>query len=65
MHFHVLFIIRPRLLIHGSSGNGQASHVAPALIFSMEHLTTHTLDLPSLFSNSAKTPEEAISTVGD
>jgi len=51
---------RPRLLIHGVEGNGQATHLAPALLYSMEHLTVHTLDLPALYGNSATAPEEAI-----
>jgi len=54
---------RPRLLIHGNKGNGQTSHIAPAILYSMEHLTMHMLDLPSLFSNSSRTPEETIAQV--
>jgi len=54
---------RPRLLIHGVSGNGQISYVAPALLFVMEHLTTHVLDLPALYDNSSRSPEEAVSLI--
>lgn len=50
---------RPRLLLAGSRGQGQSSHLAPALLHHMEQLPVHVIDLPSLFAVSAKTPEES------
>ncbi|XP_022801398.1 ATPase family AAA domain-containing protein 2-like [Stylophora pistillata] len=52
---------RPRLLICGNQGMGQSTHVAPALLHAMEHLTVHCLDLPGLYGVASKTPEEACS----
>ncbi|XP_042321587.1 ATPase family AAA domain-containing protein 2 isoform X2 [Sceloporus undulatus] len=49
---------RPRLLIAGEPGFGQASHLAPAVIHALEKFTVYTLDLSILFGMSAKTPEE-------
>lgn len=54
---------RPRLLLSGQEGGGQTSHLAPALLHSMEHLSVHSLDLPALFGVAARTPEEACSQV--
>ncbi|XP_060062589.1 ATPase family AAA domain-containing protein 2-like [Ylistrum balloti] len=50
---------RPRLLLAGTQGQGQSSHLAPALLHYMEQLPVHVIDLPSLFAVSAKTPEES------
>ncbi|CAH1772433.1 unnamed protein product [Owenia fusiformis] len=50
---------RPRLLCTGLPGQGQSSHLAPAILHQFERLPVHILDLPSLYANSAKTPEEA------
>nr|XP_044999587.1 ATPase family AAA domain-containing protein 2 isoform X2 [Jaculus jaculus] len=49
---------RPRILIVGEPGFGQASHLAPAVIHALEKLTVYTLDIPVLFGVSATTPEE-------
>nr|XP_020652184.1 ATPase family AAA domain-containing protein 2 isoform X1 [Pogona vitticeps] len=49
---------RPRLLIAGESGFGQASHLAPAVIHALEKFTVYTLDLSILFGVSTRTPEE-------
>ena len=55
---------RPKLLLSGHVNQGQSSHLAPAVLHVMERLPVHTLDLPSLFAVSAKTPEESCSQVG-
>ncbi|XP_061667938.1 ATPase family AAA domain-containing protein 2B isoform X2 [Syngnathoides biaculeatus] len=54
---------RPRLLLTGSSGSGQSSHLAPALLHHLDKLPVHRLDLPTLYSTSAKTPEESCAQV--
>ncbi|XP_029451862.1 ATPase family AAA domain-containing protein 2B [Rhinatrema bivittatum] len=50
---------RPRLLLSGKRGSGQTSHLAPALLHTLERFSVHRLDLPALYSVSAKTPEES------
>ena len=50
-------------MLTGSSGNGQTCYIAPSLLYSMEHLSTHLIDLPALFGTSTRTPEEAIAQV--
>ncbi|XP_027713810.1 ATPase family AAA domain-containing protein 2B isoform X1 [Vombatus ursinus] len=50
---------RPRLLLSGERGSGQTSHLAPALLHTLEKFSVHRLDLPALYSVSAKTPEES------
>uniref|UniRef100_A0A8C5TGQ7 ATPase family AAA domain-containing protein 2 n=1 Tax=Malurus cyaneus samueli TaxID=2593467 RepID=A0A8C5TGQ7_9PASS len=50
---------RPRLLLCGERGSGQTSHLAPALLHTLEKFSVHRLDLPALYSVSAKTPEES------
>uniref|UniRef100_A0A672QU65 ATPase family AAA domain-containing protein 2 n=1 Tax=Sinocyclocheilus grahami TaxID=75366 RepID=A0A672QU65_SINGR len=50
---------RPRLLLTGPQGAGQSTHLAPALLHHLEKFTVHRLDLPTLYSVSAKTPEES------
>ncbi|XP_061560445.1 ATPase family AAA domain-containing protein 2B isoform X1 [Phycodurus eques] len=54
---------RPRLLLAGSQGSGQSSHLAPALLHHLDKLPVHRLDLPTLYSISAKTPEESCAQV--
>ncbi|KAM9778795.1 ATPase family AAA domain-containing protein 2B isoform X1 [Syngnathus typhle] len=54
---------RPRLLLAGSPGSGQSSHLAPALLHYLDKLPVHRLDLPTLYSTSAKTPEESCAQV--
>ncbi|XP_076016241.1 ATPase family AAA domain-containing protein 2B isoform X2 [Genypterus blacodes] len=54
---------RPRLLLAGASGSGQSSHLAPALLHHLDKLPVHRLDLPTLYSVSAKTPEESCAQV--
>uniref|UniRef100_A0A8C5I375 ATPase family AAA domain-containing protein 2 n=1 Tax=Gouania willdenowi TaxID=441366 RepID=A0A8C5I375_GOUWI len=54
---------RPRLLLAGAPGSGQSSHLAPALLHHLDKLPVHRLDLPTLYSNSAKTPEESCAQV--
>jgi SpoVK/Ycf46/Vps4 family AAA+-type ATPase len=55
-----LCLQRPRLLIAGPSGSGQA-HLGPALLYALEGLQTHSIGLPSLLSDvGARSPEEAL-----
>ncbi|XP_044277774.1 ATPase family AAA domain-containing protein 2 isoform X2 [Varanus komodoensis] len=56
--YHQPTSYRPRLLIEGEPGFGQASHLAPAVIHALEKFTVYTLDLSILFGAGAKTPEE-------
>ena len=53
--------IRPaQLLLVGKSADyGQTTHLAPAIVYTMEHVTAHILDLTTLFSESTRSPEEA------
>lgn len=53
----------PRILITGSKGQGHTSHFAPAILHAMERVPTFKLDLPTLFSNSARVPEESCAQV--
>ncbi|KAL2084285.1 hypothetical protein ACEWY4_019803 [Coilia grayii] len=50
---------RPRLLLSGQPGSGQSSHLAPAVLHTLEKFTVYTLDLAVLFGVSSTTPEEA------
>ncbi|KAM4771593.1 ATPase family AAA domain-containing protein 2B [Rhinophrynus dorsalis] len=54
---------RPRLLLSGEPGSGQTSHLAPAVLHTLEKFSVHRLDLPALYSVSAKTPEESCAQV--
>ncbi|OCT79030.1 hypothetical protein XELAEV_18030126mg [Xenopus laevis] len=54
---------RPRLLLSGDPGSGQTSHLAPAVLHTLEKFSVHRLDLPTLYSVSAKTPEESCAQV--
>lgn len=55
-----LSLQRPRLLIAGAPGCGQA-HLGPALLYALEGLQTHSIGLPSLLSDvGARSPEEAL-----
>ncbi|XP_062987169.1 ATPase family AAA domain-containing protein 2 [Elgaria multicarinata webbii] len=56
--YHQPTSYRPRLLIAGEPGFGQASHLAPAVIHALEKFTVYTLDLSILFGVGSKTPEE-------
>jgi hypothetical protein len=51
------------MLLAGQPGQGQTTHLAPAIIHYMEQLPVHVLDLPSLFAVSTKTPEESCAQV--
>jgi len=51
---------RPRLLILSNEGQGQTTYIGPALLHVMEKLPCQKLDVAALFSNSARTPEEAV-----
>nr|XP_014350681.1 PREDICTED: ATPase family AAA domain-containing protein 2-like [Latimeria chalumnae] len=49
---------RPRLLLAGKAGSGQSSHLAPALIHTLEKFSVYSLDLPVLYGVSTTSPEE-------
>ncbi|KAL1514100.1 hypothetical protein ABEB36_003418 [Hypothenemus hampei] len=52
--------LRPAQLLltgHGPD-HGQSNHVAPALLFRMEHIHSYLLDLASLYREPGRTPEE-------
>ncbi|XP_032998854.1 ATPase family AAA domain-containing protein 2B isoform X5 [Lacerta agilis] len=57
--YHQPTSYRPRLLLSGERDSGQTTHLAPALLHSLEKIAVHRLDLPALYSVSAKTPEES------
>jgi SpoVK/Ycf46/Vps4 family AAA+-type ATPase len=51
---------RPRLLLCGPEGAGQA-HLGPALLYALEGLPVHAIGLPSLLSDpGARCLEEAL-----
>ncbi|KAL3869832.1 hypothetical protein ACJMK2_042465 [Sinanodonta woodiana] len=54
---------RPRMLLAGIEGQGQTSHIGPAVLHHLEQLPVHVLDLPALYAVSAKTPEESCATI--
>ncbi|MGH0143639.1 UNVERIFIED_CONTAM: hypothetical protein FKN15_028851 [Acipenser sinensis] len=61
--YHQPTSYRPRLLVAGDRGSGQSTHLAPAILHSLEKFSMHRLDLPTLYSVSAKTPEESCAQV--
>ena len=48
------FSYRPRILITGSPGQALSTYIGPALLHHLEKLPKHILDLPTLYSNSAR-----------
>ncbi|XP_073782714.1 ATPase family AAA domain-containing protein 2 isoform X1 [Danio rerio] len=54
---------RPRLLLCGTSGSAQTSHLAPAILHTLEKFTVYTLDVAVLYGVSSATPEEACAQV--
>lgn len=52
------------MLLAGLPGQGQTTHLGPAILHHLEQLPVHVLDLPSLFAVSTKTPEESCAQVG-
>ncbi|XP_078395998.1 ATPase family AAA domain-containing protein 2 [Cetorhinus maximus] len=56
--YHQPTSYRPRLLLAGIPGLGQSSHLAPALLHSLEKYKVHMLDLPVLYGVSTTSPEE-------
>ena len=54
------FSYRPRLCIRGGPGQCLSTYLGPAVLHHLEKLPCHKLDIPSLFSNSARSPEEAM-----
>ena len=51
---------RPRLLVKGNPQQGLTTYVGPAILHAFETLPCHKLDITSLFSNAARSPEEAL-----
>lgn len=51
---------RPRILIHGHEGQGLTTYLGPAVLHHLEKIPCHRLDIPALFSNAARSPEEAL-----
>ena len=51
---------RPRLLIKGKPQQGLTTYVGPAILHAFETLPCHKLDITTLFSNAARSPEEAL-----
>lgn len=56
----ITFNFRPRLLITGSKGQGLTTYICPAILHYLEKLPCHKLDIPALYSNAARSPEEAL-----
>ncbi|XP_066152334.1 ATPase family AAA domain-containing protein 2-like isoform X2 [Euwallacea fornicatus] len=52
--------LKPAQLLLTGDGpqHGQSNHVAPALLFRMEHIHSYLLDLATLFRDPGRTPEE-------
>uniref|UniRef100_A0AAR2KC83 ATPase family AAA domain-containing protein 2 n=1 Tax=Pygocentrus nattereri TaxID=42514 RepID=A0AAR2KC83_PYGNA len=50
---------RPRLLLSGGPGSGQSTHLAPAILHTLEKFPVYTLDMAVLFGVSTTSPEEA------
>merc|ERR1712029_588932 len=50
----------PRLLIRGGRGQGMTTYLGPALLHAFETMPCHKLDITSLYSNAARSPEEAL-----
>ena len=51
---------RPRMLIAGKRNQGLTTYIGPAVLHAFETLPCHKLDITSLFSNAARSPEEAL-----
>ncbi|XP_078101557.1 ATPase family AAA domain-containing protein 2-like [Sander vitreus] len=54
---------RPRMLLAGRPGAGQTSHLAPAVLQTLERFPVHSLDSAVLFGVSSTSPEEACAQV--
>ena len=48
------FSYRPRILIRARPGQCVSTYIGPAILHHLEKLPCHKLDIPSLFSNSAR-----------
>ncbi|OAP63462.1 hypothetical protein AYL99_02689 [Fonsecaea erecta] len=57
--FETTRVFRPRLLIHGKRGMGQ-QYVAAALLNHFEGLHVQAFDVPTLFSDTASSPEATV-----
>ena len=51
------------MLICGEKGDGHTSHLAPAVLYDLEGVPVHVLDLPVLYATSTRVPEEACAQV--
>lgn len=53
--------IRPAQLIITGDGpdHGQTNHIAPAILFRMEHIHSYILDIATLFKEPGRSPEDA------
>lgn len=53
--------VRPAQLILTGDGaeHGQTSHLAPAVLFQMEHIHSYLLDVATLYRETGRSPEEA------
>lgn len=51
------------LLLADGPEHGQTTHLAPALLYQMEHIHAYVLDLATLYRESGISPEEACSQV--
>lgn len=58
--------VRPAqlLLVGDGPEHGQTLHLAPAVLYQMEHIHSYILDLATLFRESGISPEEACVQVG-
>ena len=54
---------RPRLLLCGAAGQGQSSHLGPALLHTLEEFPVKILDLSVIFGVSSRSPEETLTQV--
>jgi len=56
-------VYHPRMLICGDKLDEIDTHLAPALLYDLEGIPVHVLDIPSLYGFSSHSPEEACSQV--
>ncbi|XP_065332811.1 ATPase family AAA domain-containing protein 2-like isoform X1 [Cloeon dipterum] len=49
---------RPRLLLTGNMHQPHSTHIAPAILHRMEHVSVHSLEMSNLFGSPGLTPEE-------
>ena len=51
------------MLLSGGKADGVETHLAPALLYDLEGIPVHVLDIPALYGLSSHTPEEACAQV--